>query len=219
MKPKTIVFATGTKDGGGSGAENLVEHSHGGDLDADIVAFVSNHPQGGVAKKAKRLGIPFEYFPGPFDAEHYQSVVAKYDAEWIAASGWLKLIRGLDPARTFNIHPALLSFDNGRFGGSKLYGHHVHEAVKLALDAGEIIQSGPTMHFATEEFDRGPIFFEYPVSLTSGMSADEIADVVNKTEHRWQPRITNMVIHGKIAWDGVDPKSLRVPPSYTFLPK
>src|SRR5262249_14492057 len=105
----------------------------------------------------------------------------------------------------------LLSFRNRRFGGPGLYGHRVHEAVKTALDAGELSESGFTMHFTTAEYDKGPIFFENRVPLRKGMSADEIASAVNKMEHVHQPRITNLVVHKEISWDGKNPGSLRIP--------
>jgi len=231
-KAKIIVFASGTKDGGGSGFENLVAATHlrpdsaeattgkqgSGEaskkptLDADIVAVVSNHEHGGVRERAERLGVPFVYFPGSYDAERYQKIIRETGAEWNALSGWLKLVRGLDPQTTFNIHPGLLSQLDHRFGGSGMFGHRVHEAVKLALDAGEITESGFTMHFVTEEMDRGPAFFEHHVPLKHGMSADDIAKAVNKAEHEWQPKVTNMVVHGEIRWDGKDPATLVVPP-------
>jgi phosphoribosylglycinamide formyltransferase-1 len=210
-KPRLIVFASGSKDGGGSGFENLVRSS---DLDAEIVAVVSNHEHGGVRTRADTLGVPFIYFPGPFDAESYRKIVADTGAQWIALSGWLKSVIGFDPAKTFNIHPALLSFDNGRFGGAGLYGHHVHEAVKADLEAGEITESGLTMHFVTDEYDRGPAFFECRVALAPGMSADDIASAVNKAEHEWQPKITNLVVHGEIHWDGKDPATLVRPVTF-----
>ncbi len=220
-KPRLIVFASGTKEGGGSGFENL---AHSKDLDADIVAVVSNHEHGGVRERADRLGIPFVHFEcRTSDVLHseeiYKKIVADSGAEWIALSGWFKLVKGLDPQKTFNIHPALLSQLGGpstslgtsRFGGRGMYGKRIHEAVKAALDAGEITESGFTMHFVTDEMDRGPAFFECRVPLRKGMSAEEIAKAVNKAEHEWQPKITNMVVHGEIAWDGHDPRSLRCP--------
>jgi phosphoribosylglycinamide formyltransferase-1 len=216
MRPKLIVFASGTKNGGGSGFENLVQSD---ELNAEIVAVVSNHEHGGVRERAERLGIPFIYFPGPYDAKHYQKIVADSGAEWVALSGWLKLATGLDPAHTINIHPALLSFENGRFGGKGMYGHRIHEAVKAALDAGEITESGFTMHFTTAEYDRGPIFFEYRVPINKDMSADDVAKAVNVEEHRFQPRVTNMVVRGEISWDGADSTSLIVPKGYEYLPK
>lgn len=214
MRPKIIVFASGSKNGGGSGFENLVRASRSGELDAEIVAVVSNHEHGGVRERAERLGVPFVFFPGPYDAGQYQRIVGESGAEWAAFSGWLKKAAGLDPEKTFNIHPALLSQSHGVFGGAGLYGHHVHEAVRAALEAGEITESGLSMHFVTDEYDTGPVFFEHHVPLEKGMSAEEIAAAVNKAEHEWQPKITNLVVHGKIRWDGKDPATLVVPPDF-----
>src|SRR3989344_102151 len=107
MRPKIIVFASGTKEGGGSGFENLVEAAKSGVLDADIVAVVSSNEFGGVRERASRLGIPFIYFSGSYDPEHYQKVVADSGAEWIALSVWLKLVKGLDPTKTFHKHLSL----------------------------------------------------------------------------------------------------------------
>ena len=223
-RPKLLVFASGTKHigqngQGGSGFENLAVASRTGVLDTDIIAVASNYEHGSVRNRATRLGIPFLYFPGPYNAENYSSILQNTRIDWIALSGWYKQVRGLDPSRTFNIHPALLSFDGGRFGGQGMYRHYVHEAVKKAFDAGEITESGFTMHFVTDEYDRGPAFFEYRVPLRRGMSALEIEKAVNKAEHEWQPKITNMVVHGEIRWDGKNPKSLVVPNGYKHLPK
>ncbi len=217
-KPRVIVFASGTKTGGGSGFENLVNASRSGVLDAEIVAVVSNHEHGGVRERAERLGISFVHFSGPYDAENYQRLVRENGAEWVAFSGWLKFAHGLDPTKSFNIHPALLSFDHGRFGGPGMYGHHIHEAVAKAFEAGEISESGCSMHFITEEYDRGPIFFEQRVALQKGMTPDDIAKAVNKLEHEWQPKITNMVVRGEIRWDGKNPQSLVLPEGYEHLP-
>jgi phosphoribosylglycinamide formyltransferase 1 len=221
--PKIIVFASGSKDGGGSGFEKLVEAVKSGVLDAEIVAVVSNHEHGGVRERADRLGIPFIHFVPPKNgtfsvAAAYQRVVRDTGAEWIALSGWLKLVKGLDPSKTFNIHPALLSLLNGRFGGVGMYGHHVHEAIKESLDAGEITESGVTMHFVTDEYDRGPVFFEKRIQLSPGMTADAIGKLVNNVEHAWQAKITNMVVNGQISWDGENPGTLKVPDGYEFLP-
>ena len=210
-KPKLIIFASGSKEGGGSGFENLVKASQGGVLDADIVAVVSNHEHGGVRQRADRLGVSFLHFPKPWDSESYQRIMRKTGAEWAALSGWLKLAIGLDARKTFNIHPALLSQLDGRFGGPGMYGHHVHEAVKAALDAGEVDESGFTMHFVTDEYDRGPVFAEARVRLVPGMTADEIGKAVNQLEHRFQPLLTNMVVRGEISWDGVEAGSLKIP--------
>lgn len=207
-RPKLIVFASGTAEGGGTGFENLAKSK---ELDADIVAVVSNHERGGVYKRARKLKVPFVYFPGPYDAGHYREIVELSGAEWVALSGWLKKVVGLNPQKTFNIHPAPLSYRGGHFGGNKMYGHNLHEAVAEALARGALKESGLSMHFVTDEYDRGPVFFEKKVPLEKGMSGEEIQQVVNAAEHAWQPKITDLVVHEKIRWDGSDPSSLVVP--------
>ena len=217
--PTLIIFASGSKDGGGSGFENLVQAQLNQEFRGDIVAVVSNHEHGGVRERADRLRIPFVHFPAPYDADSYRRIAEESGAKWVALSGWLKMVRGLDSRRTFNIHPAALSIEDGRFGGPGMYGHHVHEAIEQALERDEVAESGVTMHFVTDEYDRGPIFFEKRIPLRKGMMADEIGKAVNKMEHEYQPLITEMVINGEISWDGENPKSLTVPEGYEWLPK
>ena len=196
----------------------MVLHSQNEDLQAVITAVVSNHEHGGVRQRAERLGIRFIHFPPPWDAERYARIVERVGADWAALSGWLKRVFGLNPARTFNIHPALLSQFDGRFGGEGMYGHHVHEAVAEAHARGEITESGVTMHFVTDEYDRGPAFFEFRVPLRRGMTADEIAKAVNTAEHHMQPLITDLVVNKKIGLDGRDPKTLFVSADYGYPP-
>ncbi|MFZ2621319.1 MAG: formyltransferase family protein [Minisyncoccia bacterium] len=197
-KPKLIIFSSGTKTGGGSGFENLVIASREGILDADIICVISNHQSGGVRERALRLGIPFVHFNGPFTKEKYQEITS--GADFVTLSGWLKLVTGLDPKRTFNIHPGPLP----KFGGPGMYGHHVHEAVMKAYHLGEITHSAVTMHFVTEEYDEGPVFFEMPVEILSDDTPETLAARVNMIEHKFQPIVTNDVIYGRIKWNRPD---------------
>jgi len=203
--PKIIIFASGTKDGGGSGFQELVENSRTGVLNAEIVSVVSNHAQGGVYQKAQKLNIPFEHMPAPWSAEQYKELIEK--ADWVILSGWLKLTKGLNPQRTINIHPGPLP----QFGGDGMYGHYVHEAVIKAFKEGKVKESAVSMHFVTEEYDEGPVFFQYPVRIRENDTSETLAERVNKIEHGWQSFITNLVVHEKIKWDG---KKLTVPDWY-----
>ncbi|MCL5093589.1 MAG: hypothetical protein M1355_00415 [Patescibacteria group bacterium] len=210
---KLIVFASGSETGGGSGFQELAENARTGVLKAKIAAVVSNHENGGVRQKADKLGVKFIYFPEPYKPENYQKIVQDSGANWISLSGWLKLATGLDPKRTINIHPGPLP----EFGGPGMYGHHVHEAVIKAKKEGKLENSAVSMHFVTEEYDKGPVFFRYPVLIRDEDTADSIDERVNKIEHGWQSFITNLVVNGEISWDGKDPDSLKVPDWYSFL--
>lgn len=240
QKPKLIIFASGTKDGGGSGFKNLVEASRDGRLDADIVAVVSNVRGGGVEEKAKTLGIPFTHFPKEARTPEGHERLAKSlagDEYWISLSGCLWLVpmketpdideHGLDPRRVFNIHPGPLSVlrKNGtpEFGGPGMYGHFVHEAIIKAFRDTQrapcLTHSAVSMHFVTKAYDDGPVFFEVPVPIPQHFDAEMLGQLVNRFEHLFQPEVTNLVVHQKIHWDGKDPKSLIVPMRYSYLPK
>jgi len=197
-KVRILVFASGDEKGGGSGFQELVEFSRTNPpvLDAQIVGVISNHPQGGVRRRADALHIPFEHWAGPFDAEGYRAFVAKFQADFVMCSGWLKFVRGLDPARTVNIHPGPLP----QFGGPGMYGHHVHEAVVAAYRRGEITQSAVTMHFVDDvAFDHGPTIFQMPVLIRPDDDAETLAKRLNEKERAWQSYILNLVVHGYIS--------------------
>lgn len=179
QKHRLLVFASGSPTGGGSGSRELVENSRAGVVQAAIVGVISNHAEGGVARLAQELDIPFQHMPKPYLAEAYRELVKRFDADYVSLSGWLKPVHGLDPARTINIHPGPLP----AFGGKGMYGHHVHEAVHAAYRRGEIAHSAVTMHFVTERYDEGPTFFEYPVLIRPDDTPDSIAARVNKIEH------------------------------------
>lgn len=202
-KKKIIIFASGTKDGGGSGFENLVNATKKGILNAEILAVVSNHENGGVRERTDRLGIKFIHFIEPRTAERYQEIAK--GANLVCLSGWLKLVTGLDSQKTINIHPGPLP----RFGGAGMYGHHVHEAVMEAYKAGEITHSAVSMHFVTEKYDEGPLFFSQSVPILPDDTAESLAKRVNEAEHKWQPIITQKVLSGEISWDGKNPNSLK----------
>ncbi len=204
MTPKLLVFASGTEEGGGSGFENLVYAANDGRLEAEIVGVVSDHAQGGVRAKADRLGIPFIHFPGPYEAGEYQKIAADAGADFVALSGWLKYVKGLSPRTTFNIHPAPLP----DYGGAGFFGMATHERVMEAYKAGKITQSAVSMHFVTDKFDDGPVFFSHPVDILPDDTPESLAHRVNEAEHRYQPEITNLVVSGKISWDGKEPASL-----------
>ena len=194
---RVLVFASGDAKGGGSGFQELVEFSRTNPpvLEAQIVGVISSYQDGGVRRRAGELDVPFEYWSGPFDAEGYRAFVRKYQADFVMCSGWLKFVRGLEPAKTVNIHPGPLP----RFGGPGMYGHLVHEAVIAAYRRGEITQSAVTMHFVDDvAYDNGPILFQMPVLIRPDDDAVTLAQRVNEKERAWQSHILNLVVHRHI---------------------
>lgn len=197
-KQRILVFASGTKTGGGSGFEKLVEATRGDDpvLNATIVGVVTNHSEGGVAQRAARLGIPC-YLLTEFTAEEYRQVIGLAGgADWFMLSGWLKKVVGFPMARTVNIHPGPLPLTQG------LHGSQVHQRMMEAYRRGAVTHSAVTMHFVDDEYDTGPVAFSVDVTILDDDTPDTLGKRVNACEHVWQPRVLDDIVHGRIWLDG-----------------
>lgn len=197
-KKRILVLASGGKNPGegGSGFEKLAEMFKF-DAEVEIVAVASNYQKGGVKEKAKMMKIPFVHFPKPengYSASDYQSLVEKYKADVVMLSGWLKLVVGLDPAKTINIHPGLLPLTAGKFG------HYVHEAAIEAYNEELIRHTAVTMHIVTEEYDKGPKIFEYSIEILPTDTAETLAKRVNAIEHQWQWVVLRLFALGDIRY-------------------
>ncbi len=206
IKKRLLVFASGTKDGGGSGLRKMLEYG------LPIVGVVSNHENGGVKKIADEYDIPFTYFPISMESlENFQKVVRHYKADFVMLSGYMRFAIGLDPKTSCNIHPAPLP----EFGGVGMYGRKAHEAVLAAYKREEITHSAVSIHFVVDGngkkedgYDKGPLIFSLPIKIFPDDTVDDLAARVNAAEHKWQSKIMEMVINGEIYWDGVDPNSV-----------
>ncbi|PIR40142.1 MAG: hypothetical protein COV33_01460 [Candidatus Zambryskibacteria bacterium CG10_big_fil_rev_8_21_14_0_10_34_34] len=72
-----------------------------------------------------------------------------------------------------------------------------------------VTHSAVSMHFVTEKYDEGPLFFSQSVPILPNDTAETLAKRVNEAEHKWQPVITEKVLTGEISWDGKNPKTLK----------
>ena len=168
--------------GGGTNLQALLDALRESPL-ARVARVISNRPDAGALARARRAGVPATVLRDPGDAA--ELLAALGDAHLVVLAGYLKLVpapvisrfRG----RMINIHPALLP----DFGGPGMYGRRVHAAV-LASGAKE---SGATVHFADEEFDRGAIIAQEKVHVEPGDTPETLAARVLEAEHRLLPRV------------------------------
>lgn len=168
--------------GGGSNLQALLD-ALGPGAPARVTRVVSDRADAGALERARRAGLPTTVLRDPTDAAELLAALA--DTDLVVLAGYLKLVPAPVVARfrdrTINIHPALLP----RFGGPGMYGRRVHEAV-LASGATE---SGATVHYVDEHFDRGPIIAQRTVPVRADDSADTLARRVLAAEHELLPRV------------------------------
>ncbi len=168
--------------GGGTNLQALLDALHDSPL-ARVARVVSTRPDAGVLERARRAGVPATVLRDPADPSELLAALA--DADLAVLAGYLKLVPPAVVARfrwrMINIHPALLP----AFGGPGMYGRRVHEAV-LASGAAE---SGATVHYVDEQFDRGPIIAQARVPVRPDDTPDTLAARVLDAEHALLPRV------------------------------
>jgi formyltetrahydrofolate-dependent phosphoribosylglycinamide formyltransferase len=152
---------------------------------ARVTRVISNRPDAAALARARRAVPPVAttILRDPSDAA--ELLRALEDADLVVLAGYLKLVPAAVVSRfrgrMINIHPALLP----DFGGPGMYGQHVHAAV-LASGATE---SGATVHFVDEDFDRGDIIAQEKVPVIPTDTPDSLAARVLEAEHRLLPRV------------------------------
>jgi phosphoribosylglycinamide formyltransferase-1 len=168
--------------GGGTNLQALLDALHDSPV-ARVARVISNRPDAGALDRARRAGVPATVLRDANDPA--ELLAALRDAHLVVLAGYLKLVPAPVVARfrgrMINIHPALLP----DFGGAGMYGRHVHEAV-LASGATE---SGATVHFVDDAFDRGAIIAQERVEIEPGDTPDSLAARVLEAEHRLLPKV------------------------------
>jgi formyltetrahydrofolate deformylase len=151
-----------------------------GQLDLDIPAIVSNHPD--FAELAASYGIPFHHLPLPTGSSaeakraQEQQIEALIDAEAIDLVVLARYMQILSPefcqflaGRAINIHHSFLP----SFKGAKPY-YQAHErGVKLI---------GATAHYVTADLDEGPIIEQDVERVDHTLSPEDFTAVGRDVE-------------------------------------
>jgi len=184
--------------GGGTTLMNILEYINNGRLNAEVAVVISSRSTVAGVEKAKTAGLEVKIirkkdFPDidEFSKRIEEELVAA-NVELVVQGGWLCLWK-IPPRyenRVMNIHPALLP----SFGGDGMWGHHVHEAV---LAAGCKV-SGCTVHFCTNEYDKGPIIVQRTCDVKDGDTPETLAARVFEQECIAYPQAIKLFAEGKL---------------------
>ena len=196
--------------GGGRTLQNLIRHMDAGQLDVEIPLVIASSAKAKGLPFAEDAGIPAEVVRRESfdDQDAFSRAIFNrardLNADVVVMGGFVKLLTVPDDFanRVTNIHPALLP----SFGGEGMYGHFVHEAV---LEAGCKV-SGCTVHFADNEYDRGPIIVQKAVPVLEDDTPDTLAARVFEAECKAYPEALQAIAEGRVT---VKKRKVRIAPT------
>lgn len=138
-----------------------------GDLNMDVVAVVSNHPN--LGRLADNYGVPFRHIPVTPDAKpageaELLKIVRDEKVELVILARYMQILSedlcNQLEARAINIHHSMLP----SFKGARPY----HQAFARGVKA-----IGATAHYVTADLDEGPIIDQENIRVDHTMDAEE----------------------------------------------
>lgn len=190
-KPRLCVLISGN----GSNLQAMIDSIEAGQLQAEIVAVISNRPGVFGLERAIKAGIPAHCLDhkdfsdrNEFDAK-LQSLIDSFSPDGVVLAGFMRI---LTPefvehfsGKLLNIHPSLLP---------KYKGLHTHQR---AIDNGDK-EHGVSVHFVTPELDGGPVIIQSRVPVFEDDTADELAERVQEQERRIYPLVLKWFVAGRL---------------------
>lgn len=181
--------------GSGTNLQAIIDAVAYEDLPVDIVHVVSSRPDAFGIERAERAGIPVtvlnrDAYADPAAAdERIVQALRSAGARYVVMAGYMRKVTPvmLDafPDRVLNLHPALLPSFKGA------------HAIQEAYDAGVKV-TGVTVHFANEDYDKGPIVAQRAVEVREGEGLEDLEARIHEVEHVLYPAVLRLVAEGRV---------------------
>ena len=145
-------------------------------LNAEIKIVISNTKEAYGITRAKEAGINYYVLNDYKDEKELYNKLKEADTDLVVLAGYLKMIP-VNVIRDFtiiNTHPALLP----KYGGKGMYGMNVHRAVVQNHEK----ETGATIHFVNEEYDKGKIISQTKVKVNENDTPEDVSSRVQKAE-------------------------------------
>lgn len=180
--------------GSGTNLQAIIDATGSG-LPVEIVHVVSSRPDAYGIERAKAAGIPVtvlnrEAYADPIEADkRIVEALRSAGAQYVVMAGYMRKVTPvlLDafPDRVLNLHPALLPSFKGA------------HAIQDAFDAGVKV-TGITVHFANEDYDKGPIVAQRAVEVREDDAIDDLEARIHEIEHVLYPEVLRLVAEGRV---------------------
>lgn len=182
MTARLIVLISGN----GSNLQAILDACSSGELDAKVVAVISNKADPYGLVRAKNAGVQAIYFAKQenesrniYDARLAELVLTK-QPDYVILAGWMRILSSsflsLFPNRVINLHPALPEMFPGM---------HAIERAFEAFQRGDIKQTGVMVHLVPDEgVDSGPVLGQQEIDFQRNESLEQFEARVHEVEHK-----------------------------------
>jgi phosphoribosylglycinamide formyltransferase-1 len=184
--------------GSGTNLQAIIDAIAAKTLDAEIVLVISSKAKAHGLQRAHAAGIPtMALTPEAYvDAIQADVLIAEelqsVQADYVVMAGYMRKVNypilKAYPQRVLNIHPALLPSFKGACGIADAFAY----GVKVA---------GVTVHFANDEYDKGPIIAQRVVEIAEDDTLERFEERMHATEHELYPQVLQMLAEGRISVD------------------
>lgn len=200
--------------GSGSNLQAIIDRIDQGTLDAEIVLVISSRPDAFGLTRAEKAGIPTlalnreVYQDAPAANKRITDALKEAGAEYVIMAGYMRKLTNevLDayPDKVVNLHPALLPSFKGA--------HAIEDAFTFGVKV-----TGITVHFANEDYDKGPIIAQRAVEIREDDTLESLETRIHEAEHELYPEVISLLAQQRVHIDPetrtvhIDPETRTVP--------
>lgn len=184
--------------GSGSNLQAIIDRIAHGSLNAEIVLVISSRPDAYGLERAVKAGIPTialnreAYKDAPAANQQIADALKNAGAEYVIMAGYMRKLTNevLDayPDKVVNLHPALLPSFKGA--------HAIEDAFNFGVKV-----TGITVHFANEDYDKGPIIAQRAVEVREDDTLDSLEERIHEAEHALYPGVISWLAAGRVQID------------------
>ncbi len=181
--------------GNGSNLQAIIDNIHDDEIDAQVVAVISNKKEAYGLTRAEQADIDAIVVDSKSTAtrdeydQQLQQQIDKYKPDLIVLAGFMRILSdgfvNHYHGKLINIHPSLLP---------KYQGLNTHQRVLAAKDT----HHGASVHFVIPELDAGPLILQTEVPIHADDTVETLAQRVHQQEHIIYPLVIKWFAEGRI---------------------
>ncbi len=181
--------------GNGSNLQAIIDDIHDDEIDAQVVAVISNTKEAYGLTRAEQADIDAIVVDSKSTTtrdeydQQLQQQIDKYKPDLIVLAGFMRILSdgfvNHYHGKLINIHPSLLP---------KYQGLNTHQRVLAAKDT----HHGASVHFVIPELDAGPLILQTEVPIHADDTTETLARRVHQQEHIIYPLVIKWFSEGRI---------------------